>query len=65
MDETRFAQEFLVRMNAGEFVGRLYQTILNLSSCELQQIACLLADQYRALQESETNRRPGLATREA
>ena len=41
MDETRLAEEFLLRMQAGEFDGRLYETIEQLSEEELRQIVAL------------------------
>ena len=41
MDETRFAEEFLRKMQAGEFDGRLYEIITKLSAGELQQIVKL------------------------
>ena len=43
MDETRLAEEFLGRMQAGEFDGRLYETIAKLSDDELRQIVGLTA----------------------
>ncbi len=45
MDETRFAEEFLCKMQAGEFDGRLYETIAKLSTHELQQIAARAGEQ--------------------
>jgi len=41
MDETRLAEEFLLRMQAGEFDGRLYESIEHLSEEELRQIVPL------------------------
>ena len=57
MDETRFAEDLLLRIGAGEFDGRLYQTILNLSEAERKQIITL-ATQHVA---SEPNRSAGPA----
>jgi hypothetical protein len=39
MDNTKLAEEFLRQVEAGEFDGRLYKIIMNLSKEELSQIA--------------------------
>src|SRR5579863_3777146 len=41
MDETMLTEELLSWILAGEFDGRLYETILSLSKDELQQIVTL------------------------
>ena len=41
MDQYRSAKEFLQRLESEEFDGRLYETIANLPTDELQQIVGL------------------------
>ena len=44
MREPKTPEDFLSRIESGEFNGRLYKTILNLSSTDLEQIAAVLRD---------------------
>ena len=44
MSDSKSPEDFLSRIESGEFNGRLYKTILNLSSTDLQQIAAVLRD---------------------
>ncbi len=48
MDDTKPAVDFLSRIESGEFNGRLYHTILNLSKTDLDQIAAVLRVRHRA-----------------
>ena len=49
MDETWSAEAFLLRIQAGEFDGRLYGIIENLSDEQLQKIVILATESSRSL----------------
>ncbi len=47
MEHTTLPDDFLSRIESGEFSGRLYRTILNLSKTDLEQIAEVLRIRHR------------------